>query len=337
MFCKAYFLIREVEVPKGTTLKFSLDQPNPITFQVSNPPMEFLEKRTKFDIKVAFCEVIVTVDPNVRLMSELEKINSELADLGYKFTNFELSEHLRKYLINIKNSIQEETKKLVGLLRWTTNCLGPYYPLEIYSPAVWSLNIENWIIFPGKYEVVQLKSGEILHIDSKGEGLVQNLLNEDKIEPLSHELFREAWSLRGSNPRSALMIGYVAAEVGVKELIAKQIPNTRWLMDNIPYPPLFKILSGYLEELPGIKKIYSITFIPKSIRKNIQTMSEKRNSQAHAGINTPDSVTLLKMLQDVRELLLLLDYYSGYDFALSFVRKETLDQIERESKKKSKV
>jgi len=185
--------------------------------------------------------------------------------------------------------------------------------------------------------VVQLKSGEILHIDSKGEGLVQNLLNEDKIEPLSHELFREAWSLRGSNPRSALMIGYVAAEVGVKELIAKQIPNTRWLMDNIPYPPLFKILSGYLEELPGIKKIYSITFIPKSIRKNIQTMSEKRNSQAHAGINTPDSVTLLKMLQDVRELLLLLDYYSGYDFALSFVRKETLDQIERESKKKSKV
>ncbi len=35
-------------------------------------------------------------------------------------------------------------------------------------------------------------------------------------EPLGRQLFREAWSQKGSHPRSALVIGVAAAEVGFK-------------------------------------------------------------------------------------------------------------------------
>jgi hypothetical protein len=53
-------------------------------------------------------------------------------------------------------------------------------------------------------------------------------------EPVALQLFREAWELKRSNPRSALAIGIAAAEIGVKDLIASLIPNALWLVTPSP-------------------------------------------------------------------------------------------------------
>ena len=69
-------------------------------------------------------------------------------------------------------------------------------------------------------------------------------------EPVAHQLLREAWELRSSNPRSALAIGIAAAEIGVKDLIASLVPNAQWLVMEMPSPPVVKILREYLPMLP---------------------------------------------------------------------------------------
>src|SRR5438093_1519542 len=55
-------------------------------------------------------------------------------------------------------------------------------------------------------------------------------------EPLGHELFREAWNLRIQSPRSSVLVGIAAVEVGVKHFVvgldpylpSRHIGRTGW-------------------------------------------------------------------------------------------------------------
>jgi hypothetical protein len=65
-------------------------------------------------------------------------------------------------------------------------------------------------------------------------------------EPLGHSLLREAWDLRETNPRSALVIGVAAAEVGFKHFAVEMAPQTAWLVEELQAPPLEKLMRKYL-------------------------------------------------------------------------------------------
>src|SRR2546422_3448400 len=69
--------------------------------------------------------------------------------------------------------------------------------------------------------------------------------------PLGHELLREAFRNQRDNTRSAVVMAVAAAETAMKELVVTLAPETRWLMENIPSPPLDKIIREYLEQLPA--------------------------------------------------------------------------------------
>ena len=63
---------------------------------------------------------------------------------------------------------------------------------------------------------------------------MESLIKAVNNEPIGHELFLEAWELRKSNPRSALIIGMSAAEVGFKQCIGKLVRDAEWLATNAP-------------------------------------------------------------------------------------------------------
>jgi hypothetical protein len=79
--------------------------------------------------------------------------------------------------------------------------------------------------------------------------------------------------------------------------------------------------------LPVINKINDKSIIPISIIKTVRDLVAIRNKQVHVGLKPSNPTKIEKMLEDVKDLLLLLDYYSGYDFSLSFVRMETRQQL----------
>jgi hypothetical protein len=75
-------------------------------------------------------------------------------------------------------------------------------------------------------------------LEPGGLAAVADLVTSSQREPVAHELWREAWNLRHTNPRSSLVIGVAAAEVGLKQLIAASVPDAASLVENIPSPPL---------------------------------------------------------------------------------------------------
>jgi hypothetical protein len=76
------------------------------------------------------------------------------------------------------------------------------------------------------------------------------MVNAGVEEPLGRQLFREAWSQKDSRPRSALVIGVAAAEVGFKKLVGSLVPQAQWLVDEVQTPSLSKMLSKFLPTLP---------------------------------------------------------------------------------------
>lgn len=149
----------------------------------------------------------------------------------------------------------------------------------------------------------------------------RNLLNtsgliQDK-DPLEYELFREADNNLKDNPRSSLIMAIAAAETGFKRLASELHPQNEWLLETGPSPHLITMLKNYLPLLPVVLDINGDILIPRHIRRVLDSANDKRNKLAHTGSFQVDEEELREILIAVRDLLYLLDYYRGYEWALS--------------------
>jgi hypothetical protein len=152
---------------------------------------------------------------------------------------------------------------------------------------------------------------------------LQRLLGAGDDEPVAHHLFREAWVQRHANRRSALVIGVAALEVGIKQYIGKVAPDAKWLAENAPSPPVKKMLRDYLPLTPAVERIGErVAAPPRSHLDEIEAAVTARNSIVHVGRNEMDFPSLESKLVAIRDVLWLLDYYSGATWALEHVSAE---------------
>jgi hypothetical protein len=154
------------------------------------------------------------------------------------------------------------------------------------------------------------------------------MVQAGKAEPLGHELFREAWAIRGSNPRSSLLIGVAAAEVRFKELVSSLAPQAEWLAMNSPSPDLMKMLRSYLPTLPTKLRINNGAWPPpKTVRRLLTEAIAARNRIAHGAGDAIHGPALTKILHAIRDLLYLLDVYAGEQWAWDNVSHETKTEL----------
>src|SRR4051794_748089 len=93
---------------------------------------------------------------------------------------------------------------------------------------------------------------------------------------------QEAWRLIDSNPRSALVTCISAIETRVKELVSDLVPETEWLLENLPSPPIDKIIRDYLDQLPTRCTPEGKVFRPnKEVITEIKWGIEQRNRLVH--------------------------------------------------------
>ncbi len=149
--------------------------------------------------------------------------------------------------------------------------------------------------------------------------------NKDKvIVPVHHELYREAWELRNNNPRSSLVIGICALEVSIQQTFKSLNPNITWLVEELQSPPVIDILKEDLPKLPAINKINNEVLLPPArILDEIKKAVTSRNNIVHKGMEPPGKVSLINKLIAIRDVLWLLDYYCGQEWAHIFISKET--------------
>lgn len=164
------------------------------------------------------------------------------------------------------------------------------------------------------------------------EAVVSALTAQDlSSEPLGHELLREAQEQVSQNPRSSLIIGVSAVEVGTKQCIAALVPDAEWLVSELQTPPVHRLLQEYLPKLPGqAAQGYAVMPPPQSLINAIKEGVRARNGVAHAGKAPLPLDELSSLLSDVRDVLYLLDCYRGHSWALDHVRDSTRRTLRRD-------
>ena len=141
-------------------------------------------------------------------------------------------------------------------------------------------------------------------------------------EPLGHELLREAWTNRGQNPRSSIVLAVAAAEVGFKQFAVRAFPETEWILENLQSPPLINMLkkfpwSKFVSPLSDI-----VPTVPKSIIKELDNAVSMRNKIVHTGVAELKGKTVESVIASVRDLLYFLDALEGQSWAINHMSQE---------------
>lgn len=230
-----------------------------------------------------------------------------------------------KFISEVRDVLDREANRLFGILRWRTGIRGG--PPALRSEPEWlkwcdgdwqamvtSLRI-NWKSLPHGLHVGVQDDPDRLRLTPALKSSILELSRAG--EPFGQDLLQEAWRLVATNPRSSLTTGVAAVETRLKELITDLVPQTAWLIKNIPSPSVSKLATKYLEELPARCTIAGRVLRPsKTILRELEWAIEQRNDLVHGSLSSElDAERVKQFLRKARSLLYLLDYYAGYEWA----------------------
>ncbi len=226
----------------------------------------------------------------------------------------------------VESDLASKTNHFLKLLRWRQGIDAPGEVIEHRSLY--------WKVGEGEYPLAPLEGGPLhkfvvpgmygIHWDDEDPKNLQELWAKDDItEPLGHTLVREASALASESPRSAILIMTSALETAVKMHISSIAPDTDWLMEEIPSPPIFKILRDYVP-LIHFRRGNELVFWEKvkPFIKKVQKLIELRNKVAHTGKIPHDAGSIHDNLELVSDLLYLLDVLAGHNWAKSLASHE---------------
>lgn len=237
----------------------------------------------------------------------------------------------REYLHRTARRMGNLATKALEVALWRTGARGGPPGIEIYPLKMfWSRQLvgggiipeSDWSQVPSGIVAVGLPDESFFALDDSIALHISQLLDEAIPQPLGHDLLREAWRIHESNPRAAVVVAVAAIETGVKQFIANQLPETNWLLRNVPSPPLDKMLKYFLPTVPSKAKGHqTVPPLDSSIVRIVKEAMEKRNSLVHRDGAEVEEEWLSRLFQQARLLLYDLDYHSGYEWAPKVAEK----------------
>jgi hypothetical protein len=289
-------------------------------------------KKAEYLIGIAEANVLGSSAEMLTLVDNVGYDRAQVSPERYK--------ELLTFCMELNARLISQIERVVSALRW--RCGVSDGPADALSETTYEYSIDGsqWrsITFIPSYRItVSGRARNNLTEDEINKG-VSDLLARNKPEPLAYQLLREAYELRKTHPRSALVIGMSAMEVGLKHLVADLVPDAAWLAIEVPSPPLDKMLREYLPKLPVRSKLWKHDpLIPRKMIEVITEGTKLRNKLAHSGKFLPDEDTLQALLFTINDLLLLFDVYSGETWAIDHVgissRTEISNAITKQLKK----
>jgi hypothetical protein len=227
---------------------------------------------------------------------------------------------------------QATIERFVKLIRWQQETDGPHGIFE-YAPSLYWGTSGNSYVAVGD-EKTSWVTGKpvagILWTDKHQKQISELWHDKNVVEPLAHELLREAKSTAEASPRSALLTACSAIETGVKIHISQVAPAATWLLMEMPSPPVFKILRDYIpllhqhdgHEIPNWQNL-------KYLFNIVRDYVEFRNKLTHVGAVPHEALqNLPEFLNSVSDLLYIFNVLEGHDWAKANIRhraRETLN------------
>jgi hypothetical protein len=240
---------------------------------------------------------------------------------------FVMPEYFQEFAKAIEAELSSAIKRVVNTLRWFLDKRGAHNPYS-FRKFEWTSDGEHWYSMPNAFEISIESYSNSIRLEGQDSQIVSQLLNEDWLEPVHHSLFRESWSQRHQNPRSAVIMGMSALEVAMKYLIEHLVPHATWLMTTIPSPPLHRILAEYLPMLPLDNKVNAKPVLPSKLMiDRVRKWVVIRNEITHLGRDAIKQTELDELLLTIKDILHIVDFNCGHRWALNHVRAETLLEI----------
>jgi hypothetical protein len=346
MYFKVEYNIHELHLDFRDVVRFIYSHPHRVTVSLRQPTAD--EIKLGYKNNNIFCTVVGEQEPSEEIRTMFDSLAQHKLPPGSqkpdKWTDyideegnvsekyaipFELlPETFQSFSRQVQKELSDFMRKSIRVLRWRYALSGHHNPVQsVMLPHKWSLDGENWESLPSETFVEVGHIGRLRVTDEVHREVV-TYVEGNITEPLAHELYREAWQQRSDNPRSALILAIVAAEVGFKQCVSTLVPDARWLVENVPSPPIFTMVKNYLPLLPTKLKINdAVKPPPKEIIRILQQGVEKRNKTIHVGAIPPTGEELKELLLAVRDLLYILDYYCGFDWALNNIRDEIREAL----------
>jgi len=190
-----------------------------------------------------------------------------------------------------KNAIE----RLYKVIRWKYS-IGRDKVAYHSESLFWSLDAVKW------REIVRCPAIEHVYATVYNEtnfdaAMIKEILERGESEPIFLEILREANSISQENLESGFVIAVSALEVAVKYLIKNHIPKTEWLMDEIPSPPIQRIITDYFPMLiPGFQ-------ISKEEENKLKSIVAKRNKILHVGKVGNNRKKLFEYLDFINEFI----------------------------------
>lgn len=232
---------------------------------------------------------------------------------------------------DVFDDMRNHMLRTMRLIRWRTNSQGRPNPIRmtIWDGFKWSLDgiewkpVADYLAF-----TIEVHPYTGSKWSSEAAQFVKAGMSADLDEPLAHELLREAWVNREENPRSSVVLAVAAAEVGFKQFASKAFPDTAWILENVPSPPLVKMLT---ELFPWPKLTLQTNgkewAPPDSITPVLKKAILLRDEIVHRGLKKLSRDTVNSVLTAVSDLLYFLDAVQSREWALNFLSDESKDSV----------
>jgi len=234
---------------------------------------------------------------------------------------------LHEFSKSLAEDLLECAERVARSLRWRSGILGCHRPLDSRQ-FFWSLDGHKWQEAHGLFAERRVEGSPVSRIPTCVHEDVQRLLDDGDLEPIGHELYREAWHESIDNPRSAVVMAMAAAEVGVKQCLITLERKVEWWINTPPTPRLGRILKDYLPKLPKhCTEPNKIPTLKKNLLKMLQKGTKLRNRTAHSRARPPNCGEIVEVLIAVHDLLYILDYYCGHEWALEHLSKATKQEL----------
>jgi len=173
----------------------------------------------------------------------------------------------REFVSCVHQILERTASTLFNMVRWRFGIYGG--PLSLAShwaamrwhcgPPTESPFDEHGFLnrqIPAGVFAFNLPKLQIVSLNRTSTEIVEKMFSTGAEQPLYHDLFREAWQSKENNPRSSLVMAMAAAETALKTTAVDLYKNagTTWLFENLPSPPIDRMLRDYIQLLPARKK-----------------------------------------------------------------------------------
>jgi hypothetical protein len=326
MFFKIAYIIKPLNLGKAREVSINVNHQTQ-QFCITLERMPENKMYANFDKNDQLISAVTEYKLNPKREKQFAEINSNLSNSLKEFTTPILAalydiliQTIKEYRWRLRNESATNPIKYWNFNFYSTDgIIWKLFPIAPALVATWGLFVKQ------EYSDAEFKS-------------IGELLSTNQPEPLGHDLLHEAWELRKTNPRSALVIGMAAAETGFKQFCSIHAPDASWLIENVPSPPLVKMLEEYLPLLDTKYKIYGHTLPPPEpltevLKKGVQL----RNGIAHGKQTNLKKETVEEILNAIRDLLYLLDFYNGHLWAWEHVNANYLIQLVETAEAKNRI